>query len=202
MGRSSKKIDPGKTRLLILLRLVMTSALLTSSTTFGQEPLLSGLRGLKDVSIPLGPDSAAPSVRLSFAEIKSEPIRLGPFSFGLLPRRVIDGVEIRISCGRESWTADLREFLESEPVMAGVSLRNFRLLDENESLILVAKQATIAQMPWRILLWNAQMPGDDTQMLRVANLYLEGPTTGHLISGQQAWKLGSLREPRTDHEKY
>ena len=201
MGRSSKKIDPGKTRLLILLRLVMTSALLTS-TTFGQEPLLSGLRGLKDVSIPLGPDSAAPSVRLSFAEIKSEPIRLGPFSFGLLPRRVIDGIEIRINCGRESWTADLREFLESEPVTAGVSLRNFRLLDENDSLILVAKQATIAQLPWRILLWNAQMPGDDTQTLRVANLYLEGPETGHLISGQRSWKLESLREPRTDHEKY
>lgn len=201
MGRSPKKTDPGKTRLLILLRLVLTGAVLTS-TTFGQEHLLSGLRGLKNVSIPLGPDSAAPSVRVSFAEIKSEPIRLGPFSFGLLPRRVIEGVSVRISCERESWTEDLREFLQSEPVMAGVSLRNFRLFDENESLLFAAKEATIAQMPWRILLWSVQIPGGNTQTMRVANLHLEGPQTGHLISGQQSWKLGSSREPRTDHEKY
>jgi len=183
-----------------MLGLVAAGALLTSPS-LGQEPLLSRLKGLKDVSIPLGPDSAAPSLHLRFAEIKSEPMRFGPFSFGLLPRRVIEGIEVRINCAQGSWTADLRRFLQNEPIMTGATLRNFRLLDREGSLLWAATEATIAQMPWRILLWDARRPGDDAEGTAVANLYLEGPEEGYLIYGEKSWKLTEPSEPRTEHEK-
>jgi len=171
-----------------------------ASPTLGREPLLSQLKGVKDVSVPVGPDSAAPSLRMNFAEIKSEPIRLGPFSLGLLPKRVIEGVDVRIASEQGSWASDLREFLQSEPMMAGVTLRRFRILDPEGGVCVAAKEATIAQTPWRILLWDVSIPGDDSQKTPIANLYLEGPEEGYLIFGEKSWKLVGPPEPRTDHE--
>ena len=84
--------------------------------------------------------------------------------------------------------------------MAGVTLQNFRLFDPNGNLRLEAKEATIAQMPWRILLRDVRMPGDGTQQTSVGNLHLEGPEEGKLIFGQKSYKIACSLEPRTDHE--
>jgi hypothetical protein len=189
-----------RVRLLIAHGLI-TGFVLLALPVWGQQPVLSTLRGLKDVSIPLGPDSAAPTVQLHFDEIKSEPIRLGPFSFGLLPRRVIEGVDVRITSAQGSWASDLREFLQSEPMMAGVTLRRFRILDPEGGVYVAAKEATITQSPWGILLWDANKPGDDSQKTPIANLYLDGPEEGYLISADKSWKVRFPKEPRTDHEK-
>jgi hypothetical protein len=180
----------------------LTSIIFLASPAFGSEPLLSHLRGLKDVSIPLGADSTAPTVRLRFGEIKSEPIRLGPFSFGLLPRRVIEGAEIRLTGAQGQWIRDLRKFLQKEPVMAAVTMRSFRMVDTKGETLATASEATIAQSPWRVLLWDAEIPKEArAQRIPVVNLHLEGPEEGHLISADKSWKVSGLVEPRTDHEE-
>jgi hypothetical protein len=85
--------------------------------------------------------------------------------------------------------------------MAGVTLRNFRILDRKGSTRLEAKEATVAQAPWRILLWDVDMPDEALEKTLMVNLFLEGPKEGHLISGEKSWKLMNSSELQTSHEE-
>lgn len=80
------------------------------------ESVLSQVRGVKNVSVPLGNVDGLPTVIFRCSQIEAEKRRLGFLSLGIFPRYIFRGVAIEVT-GRGSpdqWLDDLNNFVSVE----------------------------------------------------------------------------------------
>jgi hypothetical protein len=82
-----------------------------------RDSVLSQVRGVKDISIPLGNVQGLPTVIFRCGEITTEKRRLGLLKLGILPRYVFRDVVIEVTGRGEphQWRKDLSAFASSEP---------------------------------------------------------------------------------------
>jgi hypothetical protein len=101
----------------VLLALIFLA--LCSEILVARDSVLSQVRGVKDVSIPLGDVEGLPTVIFRCGEIATEKRRLGVLRLGILPRYVFRDVVIEVTGrGEENqWMEDLSGFVSSEPLV-------------------------------------------------------------------------------------
>ncbi len=90
-----------------------------SETSSARDSLLTQVRGVKGISVPLGNVQGLPTVIFRCGEITAERRRLGVLSLGILPRYVFRDVIIEVTGRGEphQWMEDLSAFVSSEQVV-------------------------------------------------------------------------------------
>jgi hypothetical protein len=142
------------------------------------------VREVRGLRLPLGPDSAAPSAYFLCDGYAMERRQVGVFRIGLLPQPVLLGVTLELSRPPQGvlWATDLRVFLQREPSLQHVLIRDFTVHGADGAVRLRASVAQPGSGYRQLHLRRVSYRGQNGQLRQAAKavLHLDGPTAGRL----------------------
>jgi hypothetical protein len=151
-------------------------------TLFGDAA--GSVRSVRGLRLPLGPDSAAPSAYLRCDRYAMERRQVGVFRMGLLPQPVLTGVTLELSRPPQgaSWATHLQDFLQREPALRHVLIRDFAVLGADGAVRLRAGTARPGSGHRQLHLSRVSHPDRHGEFRQVAKavLHLDGPSAGML----------------------
>jgi len=143
--------------------------------------LVRTVRGLR---LPLGPDSAAPSAYLVCDRYAMERRQVGVFRMGLLPQPVLTGVTLELVPPPQGapWPTHLRDFLQREPALRHVVIRDFAVHGADGAVRLRARTAQPGSGSHQLHLSRVSYPDRNGEFRQAAKavLHLDGPSAGVL----------------------
>jgi hypothetical protein len=151
-------------------------------TLFGDPA--SSVRSVRGLRLPLGPDSAAPSAYLRCDRYAMERRQVGVFRMGLLPQPVLTGVTLELLRPPRGapWATHLRDFLQREPALRHVLIRDFAVHGADGAVRLRARTAQPASGYRQLHLSRVSHPDQNGEYRQAAKavLHLDGPSAGVL----------------------
>jgi len=166
----------------VLLALIFLA--LCSEILVARDSVLSQVRGVKDISIPLGNVQGLPTVIFRCGEITTEKRRLGLLKLGILPRYVFRDVVIEVTGRGEphQWRKDLSAFASSEPFFRQARIDRISFRHLVTKVEIEAEQAEfLSSMSGKVIhMRDVVHRQGDTQIAKLpeAAVPLSGPESG------------------------
>ena len=145
--------------------------------------ILKTLSGIKQLSMPIGPDASKPTMIFSGESVAIERRSVGFFKIGILPEIVLCDVRIRIMNSPEpmTWVAQLAAFFASEKSQS-IKIRNLKIETRDGRYYLTAAEAFIPSLEKGFLLKQVEVSGENRQSRSAKALIpLQGVPLGNII---------------------
>ena len=145
--------------------------------------ILKTLSGIKQLSMPIGPDASKPTMIFSCESVSIERRSVGFFKIGILPEIVLCDVKIRIMNSPEpmTWVVQLAAFFVSEKSQS-IKIRNLKIETRDGRYYLAAAEAFIPSLEKGFLLKQVDVSGDNLQSRSAKALIpLQGVHLGRII---------------------
>ena len=168
------------------LGLVAAFLVVFSGCGFAQESfseILKTLSGIKQLSMPIGPDASKPTMIFSCESVAIERRSVGFFKIGILPEIVLCDVKIRIMNSPEptTWVEQLAAFFASEKSQS-IKIRNLKIETRDGRYYLAAAEAFIPSLEKGFLLKQVEVSGENLQSRSAkALILLQGVHLGKII---------------------
>ena len=145
--------------------------------------ILKTLSGIKQLSMPIGPDASKPTMIFSCESVSIERRSVGFFKIGILPEIVLCDVKIRIMNSPEptTWVVQLAAFFASEKSQS-IKIRNLKIETKDGRYYLAAADAFIPSLEKGFLLKQVEVSGENLESPRTKALIpLQGVNLGKII---------------------
>jgi len=145
--------------------------------------ILETLSGIKQLSMPIGPNASRPTMIFSCESIRIERRSIGFFKIGILPEIVLCDVKIRIMNSPEpkTWVEQLAAFFASEKSQS-IKIRNLKIETRDGRYYLAAAEAFIPSLEKGLLLKQAIVSSENLQSPSTKALIpLQGVPLGRII---------------------
>jgi len=145
--------------------------------------ILETLSGIKQLSMPIGPDASKPTMIFSCESVAIERRSVGFFKIGILPEIVLCDVKIRIMNSPEpsTWVEQLAAFFASEKSQT-IKIRNLKIETRDGRYYLAAAEAFIPSLEKGLLLKQVEVSGENLQPPSTKALIpLQGVPLGRII---------------------
>lgn len=110
--------------------LMLVACVVKSSANDPLPVFLPSVKSAKGLVLPIGSDSAKPTMRFSCGSVQMERKSLGFLRIGVLPQLVFEDVELRITDSADSkkWAQELKSFFLTNSSSATAQIKGFRVL--------------------------------------------------------------------------
>lgn len=145
--------------------------------------ILKTLSGIKQLSMPIGPDASKPTMIFSCESISIQRRSVGFFKIGILPEIVLCDVKIRIMNSPEptTWVVQLAAFFASEKSQS-IKIRDLKIETRDGRYFLAAAEACIPSLEKGFLLKQVEVSGENLQSRSAkALIHLQGVPLGRII---------------------
>ena len=165
--------------------------------------ILKTLSGIKQLSMPIGPDASKPTMIFSGESVAIERRSVGFFKIGILPEIVLCDVKIRIMNSPEpmTWVVQLAAFFVSEKSQS-IKIRNLKIETRDGRYYLAAAEAFIPSLEKGFLLKQVEVSGENLQSRSAKALIpLQGVPLGNIIFTGSYTDVLSMSDSTLDSQK-